>query len=115
MLTPGLPTASWRLLGTLPLEEVETDCALAPPPPWPPVPGPLSHLHLALGWVPLAHMALVACGPGALSPGVLSGPGGLIPALEVQVRFLGQRAHPFPAQTLDFPVCKRRMGCRSGA
>lgn len=31
MLTPGLPTASWRLLGTLPREEVETGLRPGPP------------------------------------------------------------------------------------
>lgn len=44
----------------------------------PPCLGACPTCSLALGWVPLAHMALVACGPGALTLRILPGPGGLI-------------------------------------
>lgn len=87
VLAPSLPPP----LGTLPPEEAETGCALAPPTGLgPPSLDPCPDCSLALGWVPPVHVVSVACGPGALSPGLLSGPGGLMPALEIQVRFLGQ-------------------------
>lgn len=36
-------------------------------------------------------------------------------ALKIQVRFLGQRASSFPAQTLGFPICRRGVGRFPGA
>lgn len=77
---------------------------------WGPEPGLFPTCCLALGCIPLVCGSSVTCGPGALSPGVMSGPRRLMSTLKIHILFLGQPADSFAAQTLGFPLYKRGRG-----